>query len=414
LRALTSSPASDDRVPVLSVSHLSKKFARSLRRALWYGVADSVRELLPRAGEAGLRPSEFWALDDVSFELAPGEALAIVGSNGAGKSTLLKVLFGLLKPDRGEVRLRGTAAALIELGTGFHPLLTGRENVRLGSALHGFTAQQRGDLQERVIDFADLGEFIDMPVQSYSAGMRARLGYALAAQLDPAVLLVDEVLAVGDLAFQRKCALHMASYLQRGGSLLLVSHNTHQIQSLCKRGVLLDRGRTVFSGSAVDALNRMLERRLTETPVSAAPQSNSGPVVIETLRTEPVDGDGIRTRAPLRITIGYRSEIEAEVLWGFSIWTSDEWVKVAGEHDPAPRRLMPGTGELTCVIPRLPLVGGRYSIRAVVLDCATRLPLALSGVGSVSAVLDVRPESEAVSNIQMSDYQIVALDIEWQ
>ncbi|HEX2094150.1 MAG TPA: ABC transporter ATP-binding protein [Longimicrobiaceae bacterium] len=398
---------------VLSVSHLSKKFARQLRRALWYGVCDTARELLLRPGGQDLRVGEFWALDDVSLELAPGEALAVVGGNGAGKSTLLKVLFGLLKPDRGEVRLRGRVAALIELGTGFHPLLTGRENVRLGAALHGFTQREGAELHDRVVDFADLGEFIDAPVQSYSAGMRARLGFALAAQLDPDVLLVDEVLAVGDLAFQRKCALHMRSYLDRGGSLLLVSHNTHQIQSLCERGILLDRGQAVFRGTAVDTLNRMFELRLAEG--SALPDASppDGPLVVEELVAEPLRGDAIRTGEPVRITLRYRSGSATEVLWGFSIWTSDQWVCVAGEHDPAPHTLARGTGELRCTIPRLPLVGGRYSLRAAVLDYGTRQPIALVGWGGDGSVLDVRARTGIVSNAQMANHQLVTIDVEW-
>jgi ABC-type polysaccharide/polyol phosphate transport system ATPase subunit len=401
-------------MPVLSVSHLSKKFASQLRRALWYGVCDSARELLLRPGSEGLRDGEFWALDDVSFELSPGEALAVVGSNGAGKSTLLKVLFGLLKPDRGEVRIRGQVGALIELGTGFHPLLTGRENVRLGVALQDLTRREQASLYERVVDFADLGEFIDAPVQAYSTGMRARLGFALAAQLDPAVLLVDEVLAVGDLAFQRKCALHMRTYLDRGGSLLLVSHNAHQVQSLCERGILLDRGRVVLSGTAADALNSMFELRLTETHTSQAPIPAEGPIVVEKLVAEPLHGDAIRTSEPVRITLRYRSKVAAEVIWGFSIWTGDQWVCVAGEHDPAPHALLPGEGELTCIIPRLPLVGGRYALRAAILDYATRQPIALVGWQSAHSVLDVRSSTGAIGNAQMAIHQLVTIDVAWE
>jgi ABC-type polysaccharide/polyol phosphate transport system ATPase subunit len=399
---------------VLSVSHLSKKFARQLRQALRYGISDVLGELLPRRRDTGLRPGEFWALDDVSFELAPGEALAIVGGNGAGKSTLLKVLSGLFKPDRGEVRLRGRAGALIELGTAFNPTLSGRENVRFGAAMHGLTVDQRTDLEQRAVAFADLGEFIDTPVQLYSAGMRARLGYALAAQLDPAILLVDEVLAVGDLAFQHKCALHIASYLDRGGALLLVSHNTHQVQSICRRGILLDHGRAVFSGTAVDTLNEMFERRLSAPPVETPAASGGDALRIEALLAEPVTGDAIRVGQPVRIRLRYRSAVQAEVMWGFSIWTGDDWVHVVGEHDPAPHTLAPGAGELTCVIPRLPLVGGRYALRGVLLDWRTRQLLAMSGRGHPGGVLDVRSERNAVDNMRMANSQLVQVEVRWE
>ncbi|HEX6100131.1 MAG TPA: ABC transporter ATP-binding protein [Thermoanaerobaculia bacterium] len=391
----------------LSVTRVSKKYCHSLRRSLWYGVKDIARELAVRGGAAGLRDGEFWAVDDVSFELARGEALAVVGRNGAGKSTLLKVLYGLLKPDRGEVRVHGRSEAMIELGTGIDPLLTGRQNVRVGAALRGLSRRQAEELSERVIDFTELGEFIDVPVQAYSSGMKARLAYALAAHLQPDVLLVDEVLAVGDIAFQRKCAAHMRAYLDAGGSLLLVSHNTWHIQSLCERGILLDRGRVTFAGTAVETLNAMLEPRAGAPAASGAAD---GPFAIEEVRTEPREA---RTGEPLRITLRYRAAEGAEVLWGFSIWTPDLWVCVAGEHDMTPRTISPGEGELTCVIPRLPLVGGRYVLRAGIVDVATRQPLALYGWEGGGTVVDVRSEAGLQSNMQMTLHQLVTIDVEW-
>src|SRR5688572_9077508 len=208
---------------VLTVSDLSKRYSQSLRRSLAYAVRDFGRELWPWAsGEPRLRKGEFWALDGISFSLGRGEAMGIVGHNGAGKSTLLKALYGLIKPDRGEIRIRGRTEALIELGTGFNGLLSGRENVMVGAVLHGFDSGRARRLVDQVVDFAELAEFIDAPVQSYSSGMRARLAYALASQLEPDLLLVDEVLAVGDVTFQRKCFNHMRAYLDNGGALLFV------------------------------------------------------------------------------------------------------------------------------------------------------------------------------------------------
>ena len=396
----------------LSVSHVSKKFARQLRRALWYGVCDTARELLLRTQETPLRPGEFWAVEDVSFELARGEALAVIGGNGAGKSTLLKVLYGLLKPDRGEVRVRGQLSALIELGAGFQPQLTARENIRLVAALSGLGARDMAELHERVVDFAGLTDLIDAPVQSYSTGMRARLAYSLAAQLDPAVLLVDEVLAVGDLAFQRKCAVHMRNYLDRGGSLLFVSHNTHQVQSLCQRGILLDHGRQIFSGSASDALTRMFELRLGETTTKSAAQAGDGAFVVRDLRAEPVRGDAIVTDAPVRLVLDYEVREDVDVYWGFTIWTWDQWICIAGEHDTERRRLRPGTGTFTCTFPRLPLVGGRYAVRAAVLEFDSRQPLAFAG-RETPVPLDVFSTEGAADNSRMANHQLVRVDAEW-
>jgi lipopolysaccharide transport system ATP-binding protein len=404
---------------VLAVSHLSKKYAQQIRPALWYGVCDIAREILAMGNEAGLRSGEFWALDDVSFELARGESLAIIGANGAGKSTLLKVLYGLLKPDRGEVRLQGRVQALIELGTGLHPLLTGRENVSLGAALHGLSRREGEALFERVADFADLGDFIDAPLQSYSSGMKARLAYALATQMKPDVLLVDEVLAVGDLAFQRKCATHMRSHLDDGGSLLLVSHNVYQIQSVCERGILLDRGRIAFRGTAVEALNTMFEHRLDDGRGQSTEKTRSGtagigPVIITDLRADPIHGDAITTGESMQITMRYRASMRADVFWGFSIWTTDQWVCVAGEHDVARRTLECGEGELRCVIPHLPLVGGRFALRGGIVDFETRQPLALHGWQSDAAPLVVRSSAAFLSNTQKALNQLVTMEVDWQ
>jgi len=401
-----------DPVP-LSAVHVSKKFARPLRRALWYGVRDIARELLLRADAPGLRQEEFWAVDDISFDLPRGEALAVIGGNGAGKSTLLRVMYGLLKPDRGEVRVRGEIAALIELGVGLLPQLTARENIRLMAALHGFGARDTAALHERVVDFAELQDVIDAPVQSYSTGMRARLAYSLAAQLDPAVLLIDEVLAVGDLPFQRKCASHLRGYLDRGGSVLLVSHNTHQIQSLCSRAILLDRGRQVFAGSAPEALTQMFELRLTGSTDTRTESRFAGPVAVRDLRVEPVTGDAIFTDAGLRISIDCEVREAIDVLWGFSIWSWDQWVCITGEHDPRPHHLGVGVGTLTCTVPRLLLVGGRYAVRAAVLDYATRQPIAMRGWRDAPATLDVRSSAGALGNVQMAHQQLVRFDVDW-
>jgi lipopolysaccharide transport system ATP-binding protein len=403
-------------VSVLSVSGLSKKYCRSLRRSLWYGVQDVAREVLPRAKPRGLRRDEFWAVDDVSFELGKGEALAVIGQNGAGKSTLLKMLAGLLKPDRGEARLRGRAQALIELGVGFDPLLTGRENVRVGAALEGLDRRATAELQEKVIAFAELGEFFDVSMQSYSSGMRARLAYALAANLAPDVLMVDEVLAVGDAAFQRKCVTHMLAYLNGGGALLFISHSPYQIQSLCERGILLNHGRVAFRGSATDALNEMLSAPPPNAETKAARYRAPaiGPIVIEEIAASAVDGDVIRTGDAVKITLRYRAEERVEIFWGFGFWTADQWVNVASEFDlRAARALEAGVGELTCVVPRFPLMGARYALRGVIIDAHTRIALAHYGFHDAPATLDVRSEASPLANAQLASNALVTVEVDW-
>ncbi|HEX8687013.1 MAG TPA: ABC transporter ATP-binding protein [Pyrinomonadaceae bacterium] len=408
--------------PAVSVSRLSKKFCRELGRSLRYGLSDVAREVLGRAGggdSARLRPAEFWALRDVSFEVGRGESLAVIGANGAGKSTLLKVLYGIIKPDAGRVRVGGRVGALIELGTGFNPVLTGRENVRVNAALLGFPRRQADDLMGRVEEFAGLGGFMDTPVQYYSSGMAARLSFAVAAHMKPDVLLVDEVLAVGDINYQRKCFAHMLRYLDGGGSLVFVSHNPFQIQSICRRGVVLERGRLTFAGTAVEAVNYYFEaghengRAASHVPHAAEPDEDN-PVVIEGADVAGAGGAPPRTGEDCFVALRYRALRASEVMWGFSVFTADQWVCVAGAFDMRPRALPAGAGELRCRVPRLPLVAGTYSLKASINDPATLHPLAMLGWQDEPRPFAVRSAPTLVNNAFTSARQLVTLDVEWE
>lgn len=407
--------------PVISVKSLSKKYCRDLRRSLWYGLGDIAREVLRRDAKAEfarLREAEFWALRDISFEIGRGESLAVIGANGAGKSTLLKVLYGLIKPDAGRVRIGGRVGALIELGTGFNPVLSGRENVYVNAALLGFTRAQVDGWMDEIADFAGIREFIDTPVQYYSSGMQARLSYAVAAHLNPDVLLVDEVLAVGDIAYQHKCFTHMQRYLDAGGSLVFVSHNPYQIQAVCRRGIVLEEGRLTFSGTAVEALNHYFESRHGNAP-QTPPGTRSDaliedrPVAIESVSVEAVNGDVIRTGEDLRLTLRYQSRGTFDVVWGFSVYTADQWVCVTGAFDMTPRTLSPGVGELRCQIPQLPLVAGSYLLRATILDPATLQPLALLGWKDAPQPFTVRAHPTRLNNAFAAVSQLMTLDVEW-
>ncbi|MCB0457989.1 MAG: ABC transporter ATP-binding protein, partial [Flavobacteriaceae bacterium] len=198
---------------LIKVENLSKKFCKDLKTSLWYGVKDLFSGIRGNKKERMLRPKEFWAVKDISFELRRGECLGLIGHNGAGKSTLLKMLNGLIYPDAGTITIKGRVGALIELGAGFNPILTGRENIYNNGAILGFTKEKIDKELENIIAFAELEEFIDMPVQNYSSGMKVRLGFAVAAQMEPDILLIDEVLAVGDLGFVLKCFKKIDSLL---------------------------------------------------------------------------------------------------------------------------------------------------------------------------------------------------------
>lgn len=397
---------------ILSARGVSKKHCRSLRRGLWYAAQDVAGELLPlrRGGGGSLRDQEFWAVDDVSFELARGESLAIVGQNGSGKTTLLKVLYGLLKPDRGEVRLRGRVEALIELGTGINPVLSGSENVDVGAALRGLHGKAAAAYRERVADFSELGALLDVSVQSYSAGMKARLAFAMAAMLESEILLVDEALAVGDLQFQRKCVALMRDYLDRGGALLLVSHSPWHVQAVCDRGILLDRGRVAFEGSAVEALSVMYEQRAAYPPLPAPVSATGDGLSIEEILVQPreVVSDG-----SLHVTVRYRATRRMAVTWGLRIWTADRGTCIAGEHDWSVRVLEPGAGELHCLVPHLPLAPGHYLLRVSIDDAATRLPIVLHGWKDTPTMLHVE-STRAIDDVaKLALGQLVTMHVEW-
>lgn len=213
-----------------------------------------------------------WAVKDVSFALQPGEAMGIIGPNGAGKTTILKLLSKVTFPTSGEIRVKGRMSALIELGAGFHPDLTGRENVYLNGAILGMRREEIRARFDRIVDFAGIGKFLDTPVKRYSSGMYARLGFAIAAHVDPEVMLVDEVLAVGDYAFQQKCHARMAELRRNGTSLILVAHNLEAIRQVCDRGLVMYRGENVFQGTAAEAVvtySEILRKAARESQVQA-------------------------------------------------------------------------------------------------------------------------------------------------
>jgi ABC-type polysaccharide/polyol phosphate transport system ATPase subunit len=213
----------------------------------------SLRDLFARRGDTK-SPKYHEALDDVTFDLSPGDALGLIGPNGAGKTTILKILSRVTRPTSGDVRVNGRLSALIELGAGFHPDLTGRENIYLNGTILGMRKSDIRARFDQIVDFAGVGTFLETPVKRYSSGMYARLGFAIAAHLDPDVLLVDEVLAVGDYAFQQKCHARMDELRARGTALILVSHNMDAVRRVCNRGLVMYRGKNIFQGTAAEAI----------------------------------------------------------------------------------------------------------------------------------------------------------------
>lgn len=228
---------------ILSVKAVSKKFCRNLRRSMLYGTLDLAKGCLgiPLQDDR-LRPNEFWALKDVSLSLQRGETLGLIGANGSGKSTLLRLITGIYPPDAGEIAVRGKIGALISLGAGFNPHMTGQENIYVNGTILGMSRKEIDRKFDEIVSFAGLGEFLDAPVSSYSSGMTVRLGFSIAAHSDADLLIVDEVLSVGDLAFAIKCHRKMSEFRQNGGSTILVSHSNQLIRNVCKTALWLEHG----------------------------------------------------------------------------------------------------------------------------------------------------------------------------
>lgn len=232
---------------LIKAEGVSKKFAKNLKKSLAYGFSDLTRGILGKNTSKALRKDEFWAVKDVSFEVRRGECLGLISHNGAGKSTLLKMLNGLIAPDEGTITMHGKIGALIELGAGFNPILTGRENIYNNGAVIGFSKAEIDAKLQDIIAFAELEEFIDMPVQNYSSGMRVRLGFAIAAQMEPDILLIDEVLAVGDVGFRAKC-YDAISTIFKNSCVIFVSHSMPQVARMCDSVLNLNKGKCEHIG----------------------------------------------------------------------------------------------------------------------------------------------------------------------
>ena len=238
--------------PVLvDVQGLWKRYCRSLKRSLMYGTLDIIKESIGHKSETqSLRTDEFWALKDVSFQIHRGESIGLMGHNGAGKTTLLKLINGLIKPNHGRISVTGSVRALIALGAGFNPILTGRENIRISMAILGFSEREMTKQFDEIVAFSELDEFIDTPIQSYSSGMLARLGFSVAIHTQPDIMLVDEVLSVGDLNFAIKCYRKISEFRNQGGTIFLVSHNPYAIRTNCDRAIWIEYGQIQKIGTA--------------------------------------------------------------------------------------------------------------------------------------------------------------------
>lgn len=325
---------------------------------------------------------EFWAVRDVTFEVRKGETVGIIGRNGSGKSTLLQMIAGTLAPTEGEIRVNGRVAALLELGSGFNPEFTGRENVFLNGAILGISRDEMEARFDKIVAFADIGDFIDQPVKTYSSGMTLRLAFAVGVHVEPDLLIIDEALSVGDIRFQKKCIQRMEQLRDTGVTILFVSHDAHLIERFCTRGIVMDFGHMVASGDTVASMsyyqNLMLGDLTNTTSATAPVETTYATGEVELISIELRGEDGLAKRIfvtdeSMIVSMRYQlREPLSAMYFGISVW-ADNVTRVGQAHSVfmvQTPMLIPNTDEIVveCRIPKLNLMPGTYYLRGGVYD----------------------------------------------
>jgi lipopolysaccharide transport system ATP-binding protein len=369
--------------PIIRVQGLGKQYQLGGARVLYSTLRESLMDLARKPVRAlrrnGNEPVSIWAVKDLEFEVAPGEIVGIIGRNGAGKSTLLKILSRITEPTLGRVELFGRVASLLEVGTGFHPELTGRENIFLNGSILGMTRREIERKFDEIVAFSEVEQFLDTPVKRYSSGMYVRLAFAVAAHLQPEILVVDEVLAVGDYAFQQKCLNKMQDVSTGGRTVLFVSHNMGAISRLCQRCIVLDKGRIVSSGPTAAAVQTYMTSGLMER--AEFTQSSSPDKAVNLLRIALVDESGeVRSEVPydgsLRFDLDYEvNQAVTGTSVGLALFTVDgTCVLASGDFDAHPELLAaraPGRYRTAVAIPPCWLNTGRYTVTVYIANATS-------------------------------------------
>ncbi|MFT3798445.1 ABC transporter ATP-binding protein [Microbacterium sp.] len=360
-----------DAPEIIVIEGVSKTFA--LRRD------NSLKERIVTLGRRGRQhKEEFQSLQDVSFSIPAGASIALMGPNGSGKSTLLKVIGGIIEPTNGEVRRRGRLAALLELGAGFHPDLSGRDNVYLNAAILGLTREQTDERFDSIVAFSEIGDFIDTQVKFYSSGMYVRLAFAVAVHTDPDILLVDEVLAVGDEAFQRKCMDKIREFQREGRTIVLVSHSAAQVMDICDQGVVLQHGRVAFIGPAAEAtkMHREIMEGKRQSLVNAAEPESPQEYAVTGVRVlnsvgEPVQdvnpGDDIQIEITVNHAVAHRdwqTSFSIDTPTGQQVLGTSVRRLTGDTHGPAAA----GPAVVLYSLPDVTFGGGQYFVNAQVMD----------------------------------------------
>ena len=381
---MTATPPSDDAPVLIRAQGVGKRFTRFHRRAT------SLKERVVRR-EQGSR-DDFWALRDVDVEVRRGETVGLMGPNGSGKSTLLKVLSGILRETEGSVEIHGRVASLLELGAGFDGELTGRENVYLNSALLGVPRAETDALFDEIVAFSELGEFIDNPVKHYSSGMYVRLGFSVAVHVDPDILIVDEVLAVGDAAFQKKCLDRIQDFQRQGKTILFVSHSAGLIEALCTRAVVLGHGRVIFDGPTREGTDRLNELM----GVDRVNRVDAGYAKIAAVAVV----DPSTNETPESFTMGGEAMLMADIDW-INADTLD------GNDVVAELQLMSGSGDVVVIVEPQPFRIPAEEIRAGTTSSLRWMLSALPEIlGDVTLTLTIRHGDVLIASANLPGFRV--------
>lgn len=357
---------------IIDVQDVWKIYCRNLKRAMWYGVKDLGTELvgLGRDRPTGeLRRGEFYAVKNASFQVRQGECVAMIGPNGAGKSTMLKMINGLVRPNSGKINIRGKIGALIELGTGFNPILSGRENIYVNASILGLKRQEVHEIFDEIVEFAELGHVIDDPVKTYSSGMKVRLGFSVAANLRPNLLIMDEILAVGDVGFRMKCFGHLKNLIDNGVAIILVSHAMSMLQRVATRGIVFHQGQIVHDGDTQTA-GTMYEELVNVRKEKDEGQKeeekrnqNATLLKVEVLDELGNHRDEFETGENLRVAVELecRHDIpDARLIVALASPTHGVLSAVSSAYKDVSLRLKTGTNRVVLNINSLPLLVGNY------------------------------------------------------
>lgn len=417
---------------LLEVTGVWKRLCRRPEKSLRYGLADIGRDILGRPPGQVLRKGEFWALQDVDFEIEPGEVVGVIGHNGAGKSTLINLVSGVLLPTVGSITLHTDRVAVIDPGGGLNPIETGRENATTQLALHGVPADAIEEELRAIQSFSEIGDFLDAPVGTYSLGMRLRLAFAVYTRLKPDLFIIDEALGGGDTRFRNKFRTFLRDYVDGGGAILLCSHEMMVIQAFCQRCLLLNRGRMIMSGPptmmvasylelgreheaearARDAVARKASGGSTEQAVEPATRCS-----VESVTVVAEDGGELKPGKAMviEVDLAVTEEIEG-VACGIEIGRGEleSLATLAGGYPEGPFTLRPPLMRLRCRIDRLPLAAGTYDVRLAVWVPRSGETLAIFGYDDAAATFIVHADINPVSNLARGRQNIVSMPSSWE